>query len=852
MSEFYTSFSRNFGKVHVRGYRNGKRFSGPVKYKPFLFVDSDESDSEFRTIHGKPVSKIEFDSIKEWREFVDKYKYIESFNIYGLQLHEYAAINQIYSDDIKWDPKLIRVGNFDIETDSEEGYGNVLLANKAIISIALKVFGENVIYMLGFKEYDTLTFDREKYGNYEIKYFKCRDEAELLERFIKLWVMLDFDVITGWNINMYDVPYVVRRIDQILGPDRAKELSPLRNISKREATVFQKEMTFFTFDGIQTLDYLDVYKKFTFGNDESYKLEYIANKELGVGKLDYSEHKTLANFYKADPDNFYNYNIIDILRVEQIDVKNKFINQICSMAYTGKTNYSDMFATVRPWDIIIHNYLLKHGMVVPSMEDKFKDRQILGAFVKDPIPNRYNWVMSFDFKSLYPHLIMLYNISPETFITQLPDLADPFAVVDRLLGGYLKPYHDSMVKNNFCVTGKGTVFSREKQGFLPALMRFFFNQRTFWSNKEVEFEKSIVSGKLTDAEIEQAKLEQVEAANNSMAIKILLNSMYGALTNEHCRWFSMALGESITLSGQLWIRTVMNAINKGLNILAETTGVDYVLAGDTDSCYLQLDLVVKKFLPDEKDPKVITQWLDAFAKNEMKKILDDAFEELYTETNAFERCMSMARENIAETAIWTGKKHYCMKVRDKKGAYYETPQYKIMGLEAIKSSTPKYARTAMVECIKLILDGDRQQVIDFVEKFKDDYYNLPFDQYATTRGISDVDKYADPVTVFIKGCPITARASLMYNHLLKKHNVETIYQPIRSGDKIKYTYLILPNPIGENVIAASDILPPEFGLEPYIDFFTQYDKVFYKPMAELSAAAGIHLDSTNTLDSLYI
>jgi DNA polymerase elongation subunit (family B) len=292
--------------------------------------------------------------------------------------------------------------------DADQGFPDITTADKEITAITMK---KNDMYIvLGCGEFVT---DNEK-----IKYIRCKDEHELLLKFLDVWRSKWFspDLITGWNVEGFDIPYIVNRIRRVLGHNMAKKLSPWEILEERTIQFMGREQQVFIPVGISTLDYLQLYKKFSFTNQESYRLDHIAFVELGERKMDYSEYDSLFGLYKNDFQKFIEYNIKDVDLVDRLDEKLKLIEQVFAIAYDGKVNYQDAFTSVRMWDVIIHNYLLNQRIVVPQLRVGNKDGQIIGAYVKDPKKGMHKWVVSFDLNSLYPHIIMQYNISPETYI----------------------------------------------------------------------------------------------------------------------------------------------------------------------------------------------------------------------------------------------------------------------------------------------------------------------------------------------------------------------------------------------------------------------------------------------------
>lgn len=485
MGNFYTDVVYGWNQLLVSGYENGVKFHRKVDYKPYMFIPS--STGQYKTVAGVSVKRLDFSSIVEAREFIKRYSDVDNFNVYGLPNFPYTFIYDNYPGEIQFDPTLLRVGNVDIETDSQDGYGSYSqnqYPDREIISLTIKVHGEKRVHVLGLKPYRTETTELLEAVNngLQIIYHQCKNERELLLEFIRIWQNLQLDVITNWNGEAFDMPYIILRIKMILTDKHAERLSPFKKIEKTNyISPWGRDMEKYSIVGIPCLDYMLLYKKFR-GNEENYKLETIASKVLNLGKLDYSEFGTLAKLYAGNHNKFIDYNIIDVMRVEQIDDHYRLINQMIMMAYLAKCNYVDIFGTIRPWDVMIHNYLMDQKIVVPTGKSGIKEAQIVGGYVKDPKEGRYKHVMSFDLTSLYPHLIMQYNISPETLLGKFDPIAGEFAV-DKILAGEMAPHYDDLVKHNVTVSGKGTVFSKDKIGFLPQLMKNLFVQRKAYKKK---------------------------------------------------------------------------------------------------------------------------------------------------------------------------------------------------------------------------------------------------------------------------------------------------------------------------------------------------------------------------------
>ena len=835
--KFYTNIQQHRSEILERYIENGEQKMRKVPYQPTLYVRSTRQ-SPFKTMNGEVVEPKMFNSISEARNYIQEHGNFSNSPIYGMQQFAYAYINEEYPTR-DFDVNQLVVFNFDIETKSDEGFPNIAEADKEILSIAARCKGQS--YILGCGEYKPSGDDI---------YIKCESESDLLLKFIDLWRACNPDIATGWNIEMFDIPYTVNRIRKRLGNEAADRLSPwgivndrliptAQSIAQDDKTPNAKEIF-----GVTILDYMNLYKKFTYSQQESYALDYIGNVELGEKKLDYSEYGSLNELYKQDYQKFLDYNIKDVVLVERLDDKMKLIEQACTIAYDAGVNLVDALTSVRMWDVIIHNYLLSKNTVVPPKERPDKDFQVEGAYVKDPQVGLHKWVVSFDLNSLYPHLIMQYNISPETYVRDIGQRP----TADEIIGGLYNNQNirDFMEKHNVTVCGSGAMYTKDFQGFLPKLMEKMYNDRVQWKNQMIEAKKKYEKTPTKELEYEIAKCN-----NMQMAKKIQLNSAYGALGNQYFRFFDTKYAESITLSGQLSIKWMEHYINKFLNKKLGTQDVDYVLAVDTDSLYITLDELVNQAGYADSESEVVVDFLDKVAKEVLEPFIDKSYKQLADYVGAYEQKMVMKREAISRNGVWTGKKHYILDVYDNEGVRYAKPKLKTMGMEAVRSSTPKVCREALKEAYAVLLrEGEealREYCIDFEKKFR----MMPFEDVAFPRSCRYVNKWTDAATIYKKGTPIHVRGTLLYNKLIEEKKLTRKFDYIHEGDKIKFCYMRLPNPIRENVFAVPQVLPSELGLDAYVDYEKQFDKSFKEPLNNICQAVGWSLEKQFDLTQFF-
>ena len=830
--KFYTNVQLVGDDFLVRGYDNGNYFQTREKFSPTLFMKSPKK-SKYKTLSGETVSPIKPGSVMECRNFIEKYSAVENVSIYGNDKYIYQYISEKYpQEEIKFDASKVRIFTIDIEVASENGFPTTDAVAEEILAISIQNSATKQI----------VTWGQGAFVNKKdnVSYINCNSEVHLLRSFLAFWTKNYPDVITGWNCNLYDIPYICGRIDRVLGQKEMRTFSPWNMVRKGIIKIMGREHVSYTVSGIACLDYLDLYKKFTYKAQESYRLDYIAEVELGKKKLDHSEFDTFKDFYTKGWQKFIEYNIIDVELVDELEDKMKLIELALTMAYDAKVNYIDVFYQVRMWDTIIYNYLKRKNIVIPPKEESSKNERYAGAYVKEPVPGVYDWVVSFDLNSLYPHLIMQYNISPETLLEE----KHPSITVNKLLKENLT---FEMYKDN-AICANGAMFRKDKRGFLPELMEKMYGDR-------VIFKKRMLKAKQEYEKKPTKALEkEISRCNNiQMAKKISLNSAYGAIGNQYFRYYKLANAEAITLSGQVSIRWIEQRMNRYLNKLLQTEEVDYVIASDTDSIYLNLGPLVNKLFGDESSNKTaVVGILDKICKETLEPFIEKSYQELADYVSAYDQKMSMKRENIAERGIWTAKKRYILNVWDSEGVRYEEPKLKMMGIEAVKSSTPAACRKLIKDALKMVMEGTEDEVIDFIADSRKNFRSMSPEEVSFPRSCSNPNKFKGDADIYVKGTPIHVRGSLLFNHYIKKNNLDQKYSLINNGEKIKFCYLKIPNPIQENVISFIQDFPHELGLNKYVDYDTQFDKSFLEPLKIILDAIQWKVERRNTLEQFFV
>ncbi len=834
---FYTNVALIGNNMHMRYVENGVRKQGKFRFSPELFISHPNGD--YVDLKGKPYKSKTVKSVYDARQYVKDYS-VDGNTICGNPKPEFEFIDKFFKEDVSFDQELINIVYLDIEVFTDGTFPDPSESKFPINAISLRTRGVTYAFGLTYEGCGDFVNDRD-----DIIVQLYDNEETLLSKFIQLWTELEIDVISGWNSTTFDLPYICGRIEKVLGEDSIRKLSPFNNVyaGTKQNSFGQREL-FYVIKGISQLDYLALYKKFTFVNRESYKLDFIAEVELGDHKEDISEFDNLFDLYEKDFQLFMDYNIKDTELVERLDDRLKFMDIALTLAYFSKVNYEDIFSPMRYWENIIQNYLYSEKIVVPYEKTvSEKTAKFEGAYVKSPITGKHEFMVSFDFTSLYPYIIRTFNISPETIEYQKP------MTIEDILNQQKDLSED--YRKDVAVAANGVRFSRNRTGFIPTLVKRMLDLRVDSKKAMISTRQEIERLKETGEKSRISELEKKAVAlyNMQLVAKVAANSFYGICGLKYFRFYDIRLAEAVTYSGQAVNRFVENYLNNYLNETFKTDNLDYAAYMDTDSIYFRLDEIVKKVMPN-KSREEQNKFVQKVGYTKLSEKIDEAVDKFNKYLNVHEEVLNMKIEAVG-SGVFIAKKKYVMSIVHMEGVDYATPKIKMTGVEAVKSSTPAPAREALTDCAKIVVQGTEEELIEYVAEFSKKWYSLTPEEIALPTSIKGIRKYHRGENQYKLGCPIHVRAGINYNYWLKSHKLENYYSDIKDGAKVKYVFLKDQNYTKENVIAFPNRLPKELELHDRVDFDAMWERAFISPLKIMLEPIKWHYEKRVNLMSLF-
>jgi DNA polymerase elongation subunit (family B) len=818
------AFQKNKNIMHVWDDKNGHL---QFPFKPYAYK---------KNSHGRQValdgSKV--DKVTSWDE-AD----VQRGLIYESDINpETRTLIDLYfeTDDPSQGHRELFI---DIEVSTEGGFSTAEEAWQPLTSIAFhdRVGKQSVAILVDPKR------NLKPYRDSKLILEVVQTEYELISKFLTYYIEIRPTIITGWNIDFFDIPYLYNRITKIAGKQYADTLSPINEV------IYLKHRNRYRIMGVSCLDYMALYKLFTYSEEVSYSLDAISKKELGKGKIEYEG--TLDHLYKTDPEKFIEYNMNDVTLVLELEEKLKFLELARGICHKGHVPYEDVYFTTRYLDGACVTYMKRLGIVAPNRklrdhsqtpEEEAESNEFAGAFVKDPIPGLYEWIFDEDMASLYPSIIRTLNISPETKVGRIENWdqvkndfwTDSFSNLNvKIKSGSkhvlipITEFRQWLIENKFTVSSIGVVYDYSKGGLIPSILETWMNEREEYRGLAKKY------GKEGNAELRQF----FDA--RQLTMKIVNNSLYGALGAPGFRFHDLDNAESITLTGQQVIR---HAMSKGNEWFTKQTGVDkeYVIYVDTDSNYFSAKPIID--LMETKLGKQLShqEKIDITYKTSqvVEKYINDSWDKFCKHfLNSDKHFLSIKQEYVSESGLWIAKKRYAQKIISEKGVLISdltkgAKEWKldVKGMDVVRSNFPKAFREFMSGVLIDILNiSEKKKIDDKVLAFREDMKTKPLFDIMFPTGVKELSKYKTKKTagqVFgdrPKGTPIHVKSALNYNDLLSYFKIENVLS-IGDGEKIKWTYL-KQNPLGLDTVAAKGFEDPEEIIK-FINQYIDYEKIF--------------------------
>ena len=743
-------------------------------YTPYAYKK--DPNGSYRSLYGESLTRV--------TNFVKN-----DPNMFESDVPETTRIlvDAYYKSDMP--SKGIVVMAFDIEVEMITGLPDPTTGNNEITSIAYHDSATNQYTILVLDKKKKLKSSSSDNKNVVV----CHDEKTLLLKFLDALQEIQPHIMTGWNCDAFDIPYLYNRIKRVLGKSNAYRLSPIGEM------FYSPYRNRYTIAGISVLDYMTVYKKFSYKELPSYALNAVSMTELGRGKVEYEGN--LDDLMENDIETFIHYNITDVELILELDKKLQYIDLVRGIAHVGHVPYEDFVYSSKYLEGALLTYLKNiGGIVAPNKPADRREKMeqlkesgeqgFIGAFVKDPVPGRYEWMYDLDLTSLYPSIIMTLNISPETKIAKIEDWsAESFVrgtkesyIVDGKIVTHekLKEFLD---KYKYTVASNGVMYNSEYVGLIPAILNDWFDKRVEYKNEMKRWGK--------DGNEEKYEFYK----KRQLVQKILLNSLYGVLGLPAFRFYDIDNAEAVTLTGQTVIKKTQDAINSKYNKELKTDAIDYVQYVDTDSVFVSCLPLVKNRFPniDTNDIEIMTPKIYEIAtevQDYVNQFYDVMSKKLF---NTEKHRLEIKQEMIGRTGFWQKKKRYALWIISDNGVPMD--KLEVKGLDIVRSSFPKSFQKIMKSVLIDILKGkEKNEIDDYILNFKKELGSIIYAEVAKNSSIKEIKKYEDVVKddvlgKFAKGTPAHIKAAINYNKLLKLFKCPPKFPPMKNGDKVKIVYL---------------------------------------------------------------
>ena len=857
--KFYTYVTKTNGKVYERFVENGERKERVCDLIPDLFIESKEPTG-IKSLCGKNLKPVQVDDYKHWLDKKDQYKK-GGYRCYGYEPAEYSFISDHYDLETSYNADEILVFSLDIETEvPDNGFPDPKNAECPINVVTIHHSIKDKYFVFTWQDFE-VTADVDNISPDHIIKKVYENERGMLLGLLKFWNEERPDVLSGWFTSGFDAQYLynrTKRLGIMFGKKKGCDAFSLfgRTLEKKDGSV--------EFRGISHLDFQLVMKKFNAG-ERSWTLNSVADDYLGVKKVE-NPYTNFKDFYTKEWDLFVTYNIRDVELVVRLMRKTRLLDLIYTLAYLTGANYEDVFGTLKIWEVYIQNVLKKEGVYLEMNRDvPDVDGSIMGGFVLDPKAGKYEWLVSFDQNSLYPSIIRSWNISPETIIDEPPDELLKYS--GRIFQKLPKELPALLKKYGLAMTMNGQFFRTDFKGVIPRMCGHVYDQRVETKNQMKALKKANYEKGIKDD-------PQLYILNHKQhALKILLNSLYGALCHRFFAFFDFRCAEGITSTGQYIIKRIGENVGSEID---KVSGVaDSLIYSDTDSCIFSLKSVIEK-LSEKKDIKFsaeLIDMIDNFCQGFIVPRIDKENAAIGNDLNAPFNCLAMKREKICESGFWAAKKRYAVKIWDDEGLRLTEPKYSITGLEIKRSSTPKFAQEKLMSLVKLLLSDDFKNARKVLDGFKKDYMNGDLLEIGLPIGINSMPTEKDYCIALNAGKKLTIpqhiKGALVFNEFIRILGLNGTYKKLGNGDKV-FKYLLKVNPIQKLFTNADELdvrldglkvdvisVPQELeSLEifKYFRDFIDRERMFNIALGEAAErmleACGVKKE-TNTLDFLF-
>ena len=800
------------------------------------------TNGEFTTLYGDKVTKI--------------YKYSkDDANLFESDVPETTRVLvDTYTDsDLPSEGHVILT--YDIECEMTSGLPDPEKAENELTSIALHDSATNQYWVLVMDKEGLMV---EKTTDKAIV-IPFRYEQDMLVKYLELYEMINPTIVTGWNIDYFDTPMLYNRIKRLLGEKHANRLSP---IGQCFWSPYRKR---FFMAGVSYLDYLSLYKNFTYSELDSYRLDSIAQRELGKGKIEYEGNLDLL--FKDDIEKFIEYNLVDVELVVEFDEKLQFIDTARGICHAGHVPYEDFVYSSKYLEGAMLTYLKRKNIVAPNKPADRQERmqalrdnneeKFIGAYVKAPIVGKYEWIYDLDLTSLYPSIIMSINISPETKVGKIKDWdaqkfikgeVDTYYIgEDAISKENLKEY---LEKSKFSIASNGVLYRTDVVGCIPDILDTWFKQRVEFRKLEKQYGDS------------GEKEKYAFYKKRQLVQKILLNSLYGVLGLPAFRFYDVDNATAVTTTGQTVIKSTADMANIKYNKELGTPDADSNIYIDTDSVFFSAAPLLNHRIPNWKDndQDTIAGYVNDIA-GEMQDYLNNFYNILAKKVfNIDKHRLEIKKEFVSKAGIWIAKKRYAQWIISDNGVPVD--KLDVKGLDVVRSSYPAAFREFMSEVLIEILRGDtEEQLTDKIYNFKNDLVNKDVVKIAKAGAVKNLSKYMpkkkDQTAMFqfASGTPAHVKASIAYNQLLKHYGLDKTHAPLRDGDKIKWVYL-KQNPFGLDAVALNGYDDPKEIMD-LVTTYINYDKIFerelLKKLEDFYGALGwgAVLSSTKTAEKFF-